>query len=872
MDHPLTLNSTEEGQSDLPTQPLSAQSSNNPGSSNPNNEAITNYLRYGTIRPPISVLQDEFLYQYRLWKEYSEPLYGIDNNFNYYLCNNTNDRSGSNALSQNSGEGGGEDDDDNSSSSDSNKQQYYEKCMASIRTMYAKHSRQLSTKTSGGTGDNNSSSFLFESRYAEEKVAVSEEEEEEEEEKLSIVSSSDEPNINNDLQLSRSSSNCHGDNNNNNNNIEKEQLEQLCALLFRPGSKFVGTIDIILPCNSNNNNGKKRTKTKSSYYELIIMEHDALDERGIESRGVLARHAYAGDEQCVFVKLSLIPIVGKSSALQVVAVEGEEMKEEVEEEKESIEEEVVRSSSQDEKDDDRAGRENKDGSTADKSEVKSQLEKKKEKLTIQMEYVDGDNMIQGTWDHDTLSFHGTATKLSQGGGGGQSGEQNEIGGTIVSGLISGHGSYFNEEQNNSGSSSGGGRERNRSRRSSSSPSTVQTRSFSLSPCSHLHTRGISPAPTPKDALSEAVSRLILSAQAETSRGLAWKDLILSQDPTDTSTATAKHPPMTPDKKQTLLDEIASHDNYKLIHHRARTESLRREALIKLSELGSLVDFAELARKRNVAKRREKWRKRVRKYTPGVPSRHRLLQRRKDKSKKATMATTSDVQKKKVQFYDHLASISWSELLEESSIQAERTCAIFRRQTALLNSLTFDSDEYKAQLMADIRRNGLTIAASHAQWDQCIQMGRTVALGWSWFERGSWSCFERSAVVGNRCVYLLFQMHSRLENNHSKLEKAFRGADERLTNVQLDRIKNGSCGNNKTNEEEGKRDSEGSDGDESAGLCGVCQSEMHEEGEGEDETNPDVCLPCSHRFHWKCLREWLHDHSQCPICRLHLSEV
>lgn len=105
-----------------------------------------------------------------------------------------------------------------------------------------------------------------------------------------------------------------------------------------------------------------------------------------------------------------------------------------------------------------------------------------------------------------------------------------------------------------------------------------------------------------------------------------------------------------------------------------------------------------------------------------------------------------------------------------------------------------------------------------------------------FERGSWSCFERSAVVGNRCVYLLFQMHARLENNHSKLEKAFKGADERLTNVQLDRIKNGSCeNNNKANTKEAECDnSEGSDGDESAGLCGVCQSEMHEEGGREEK--------------------------------------
>ena len=42
-------------------------------------ETMTNFMRFGSIRPPIAVLQDEFLESYRLWKElYSEPLNGID--------------------------------------------------------------------------------------------------------------------------------------------------------------------------------------------------------------------------------------------------------------------------------------------------------------------------------------------------------------------------------------------------------------------------------------------------------------------------------------------------------------------------------------------------------------------------------------------------------------------------------------------------------------------------------------------------------------------------------------------------------------------------------------------------------------------------
>jgi len=323
----------------------------------------------------------------------------------------------------------------------------------------------------------------------------------------------------------------------------------------------------------------------------------------------------------------------------------------------------------------------------------------------------------------------------------------------------------------------------------------------------------------------------------------------------------------PEKRRSLIEEVSSHDNYKLVLHRARTQSLRLETLKKLVQLGQIIDFAELARKRNLAKRREKRRAHVRKYAPRVPRRLKRGKRTAMTSGEDYDISKDDVQKKKLQFYDQLAGISWGDLLEEASIQAERTCAAFRRQTSLLENLTFESDEYKAQLMADLRVNGLALAASHSDWDQCIQMGRTVALGWSWFERGSWSCFERSAVVGKQCVYLLFQMHSRLEANHKHLEKSFRGADARLTNVQLERIKSGTCyvfGCKKKNEE-----------DEADGLCGICQCDMNDEEEGEgnaNEDNPAVCLPCSHSFHWECIRVWLHNHSQCPICRVELNTV
>lgn len=837
-----------------------------------------NFRKYGSIRPPISVLQTEFCTTYRLWEEHDAILRRVE-----LKPSNTNGirRAGGGRIALPLGNYDGDVNDwrkfkprqassgnspsDDSDGEDIDDKEEWEEAFDHLRTLYSRHHLTLdnpeqyqhqialgSSYLSFGGGSNKN-------EFLESLCAIDDEDttllEEKLEEADEIDANSDEEGEVSAL-IAAVDNTCEErqlDTDETNTTIakEKEQQEEQqqqkrrnemdnLAKLFRPGSKLVGSIETISQF------GLKRgfdAATIHRDYTLVIMEENECDELG-RPKGYLARQTCGKEEKCVFVHVKFVHLSDVMGNL-----DGDEEGELNDNMEEKATDDMDNTSSKANK------------STLAPPQSQSPLEVVEDRITIQIEYVDDEKSYWGYWNPNTLSFEGEVQKLSdgnniqsdRGGGMRSSASTNNV---IMSGLISGRAVGFDEVSGSDGGDADETTGFTAAATATSSPQrTKRQLTFSLSPCTHLYPRGRVQSPS----LNRFCMPTFLSMMGNDY--LSSVDIGLLRGEFGSNNSARKQSKVSEQDQLSFMDELTSDDNYKFALHRARTEKLLLETVVKLAELGSLVDFAELARKRNVAKRREKLRRRLRKITPKMP--RKFKRRKKKEAAGEDEFGFPNVDKKKEPFYDQLAVISWDRLLQAASIQAERTCATFRRRSALLDGLTFQSDEYKYQVLSDLRANGLTLSSSHNEWDHCIQMGRTVALGWSWFERGSWGCFERSAVVGKRCVHVLFQMHSRLGVCHELLEKSFRSADARISIAKLESLKQVRCGD-KLN-----------DDDSEELLCGVCQCDIYEKDGEEDEDNKEasvvVTLPCSHSFHWDCIREWLHDHSKCPICRVDLNE-
>ncbi|KAL9182981.1 hypothetical protein ACHAXT_004260 [Thalassiosira profunda] len=182
----------------------------------------------------------------------------------------------------------------------------------------------------------------------------------------------------------------------------------------------------------------------------------------------------------------------------------------------------------------------------------------------------------------------------------------------------------------------------------------------------------------------------------------------------------------------------------------------------------------------------------------------------------------------------LRDVRWMDLLKESTgADGERMCCEFRRQASLLDAQEFDTPQDRLGFVDRWKEAKMDRASAHAKWD-----GRE-------FSMRALTQMAQLFTMEGRVFFLTWNVRHRLRDSFEAFEGAYRRAETRLSREELAKyeIPAGKLG--------------GLDNE----LCIICQSNLLESDGATQECLYE--LPCSHRFHERCVQQWLHDHSSCP---------
>lgn len=173
-------------------------------------------------------------------------------------------------------------------------------------------------------------------------------------------------------------------------------------------------------------------------------------------------------------------------------------------------------------------------------------------------------------------------------------------------------------------------------------------------------------------------------------------------------------------------------------------------------------------------------------------------------------------------------------------KCEDLCSKMRRQTAILNELSFSTLEERHSTLELIKARGLNRVSIHA--DQSEAEIRVFALIRAYQRCLDCRLFqpveEKHRHLRNQC----YKFRSRLILNFQKLDTAIRAAEIRVPQSELQRFKRIVT-----------------IGTEPSEACTVCMCEIEAGEECLD-------LPCGHSFHVECCTSWLHWNASCPNCR------
>lgn len=215
--------------------------------------------------------------------------------------------------------------------------------------------------------------------------------------------------------------------------------------------------------------------------------------------------------------------------------------------------------------------------------------------------------------------------------------------------------------------------------------------------------------------------------------------------------------------------------------------------------------------------------------------------------------------------ERLSMLSWEDMFLTSVHEMERACALLRHKANVLDVLTFSVPSQRSQCLKELADvAGYDRANAHAQIDTAYNSVRYIASLWMFIE---------PEIAGpSRDVRVAeYVARNRLNASYETFSNALARAECRLTKLTWNSF---------------RMERPNTEGVES-NCCAICMIAIDEDAEsaienggsgkeildsGEDgQISLSLRLPCSHVFHEECIQQWLHNNSNCPICRTTLNE-
>jgi len=181
---------------------------------------------------------------------------------------------------------------------------------------------------------------------------------------------------------------------------------------------------------------------------------------------------------------------------------------------------------------------------------------------------------------------------------------------------------------------------------------------------------------------------------------------------------------------------------------------------------------------------------------------------------------------------------WRDIvIRDSSRMCEVQCAVFRRRSALLDSLSFTTTAEKNKVLASLQEAGVRRADCHAVSDETMLRLKTLVV----------AAVPALRAEMQELDVTCFKAHTRLDKSYCRFDHSLRAAEARIPRSILE----GWLRPRTTDDAEVK--------------CAVCFLAL------DDGQQQSVELPCNHVFHLDCVARWLHSHTTCPNCRRELAQ-